>query len=339
MKNQEMRVVYAQTLIELAEKDDSIVVLEADLMRSTGTGKFKEKFPDRLFDIGVAEANMVGIACGLSAGGKIPFATSFGCFSTRRAYDQFFLSGNYARQNVKLVGTDPGISAAFNGGTHMPFEDVGIMRNIPGLVVFEPCDPISLKKLLIQNAKYRGCTYMRLYRKPAMEIYSPNEEFELGKGKVLRYGPDVTLIAAGVVMLSQALKAVELLQIKGISASLIDMHTIKPIDKELVLDYAKKTKAIVTCENHQIINGLGSAVAEVLAENYPVLMKRMGIEDEFGEVGTQDELLAKFKLTAKDIVNTVVELLKKESNDRENSYRINTCRINAQERNNRTSKK
>ncbi len=311
MKSVEMRTVYVQTLIEMAELNEQIVVLEADLMRATGTGIFKEKFPHRLFDVGVAEANMVGIACGLSAGGKIPFAASFGCFATRRAYDQFFLSGNYARQNVKLVGTDPGISATFNGGTHMPFEDVGIMRNIPSLTVFEPCDPVSLKKLLQCSAAHKGCTYMRLHRKPAVEIYSLDEKFELGKGKILKEGTDVTLIASGAIMVNQALKAVEQLSVEGISASLIDMHTVKPIDKNLVLEYARKTGAIVTCENHQVVNGLGSAVAEVLAENYPVLMKRVGINDEFGEVGTQDELLVRFRLTATDIVASVKELLKK----------------------------
>ena len=305
----EMRTIYAQTLIEIAESDDRVVVLEADLMKATGTGIFKERFPHRMFDVGVAEANMVGIACGLSAGGKIPFAASFGCFASRKTYDQFFVSGNYARRNVKLVGTDPGISATFNGGTHMPFEDVGIMRNIPGLVVFEPCDPVSLKKLLRCSATHNGCTYMRLHRKPVVEIYTPDEEFELGKGNVLREGVDITLIASGAIMVHQAVIAADMLMREGISATLIDMHTVKPIDKDLVLKYARKTGVIVTCENHQIINGLGSAVAEVLAENYPILMKRIGINDEFGEVGTQDDLLVRFCLTATDIVASIKELL------------------------------
>ena len=158
MAQLEMRAVYAQTLIELAEKDERIVLLEADLMKASGTGVFRNKFPERTFNMGVAEANMVGVAAGLSAGGKIPFADTFGCFAARRTYDQFFISANYARLNVKLVGTDPGISAAYNGGTHMPFEDLGIMRNIPKLTVFEPCDPVSLKKLVQQAADHYGCT-------------------------------------------------------------------------------------------------------------------------------------------------------------------------------------
>jgi transketolase len=309
----EMRAVYAQTLIELAEVDDRIVLLEADLMKATGTTIFKNKFPDRTFNVGVAEANMVGIAAGLSAGGKIPFAASFGCFAARRTYDQFFISANYAQQNVKLVGTDPGISSAYNGGTHMPFEDAGIMRDIPKLIVFEPCDPVSLRKLVIQSANHKGCTYMRLHRKATRTLYPENEEFELGKGKVLVDGIDVTLIATGVIMVNEALTAQELLWEKGISAAVIDMHTIKPIDAELVLQYARKTGAILTCENHQVMNGLGSAVAETLSESYPTLLKRIGINDEFGEVGTQDYLKERFHLNAESIVNSAKELLKKKN--------------------------
>ena len=300
-----MRAVYAQTLIELAEKDERIVLLEADLMRASGTGVFKGRFPERTFNMGVAEANMVGVAAGLSAGGKIPFATTFGCFAARRTYDQFFVSANYAQLNVKLTGTDPGISAAFNGGTHMPFEDYGIMRNVPKLVVFEPCDPVSLKKLLHQSAYHQGCTYMRLYRKPLNSIYSEDETFELGKGKVLNDGTDATIIATGALMVQEALKAAETLKSDGISAAVIDMHTVKPIDAELIIKYAKKTGLIITFENHQIINGLGSAVAETLAENCPCRLKRIGVEDEFGEVGTQEFLQERFKLTAGNIVEVV----------------------------------
>lgn len=307
--NIEMRAVYANTIIELAESDDRIVLLEADLMKASGTTVFKNKFPERTFNVGVAEANMVGIASGLSAGGKIPFAASFGCFAARRTYDQFFISANYAQQNVKLTGTDPGISSAYNGGTHMPFEDVGIMRDIPKVVIFEPCDPVSLKKLLIQCAKHKGSTYMRLHRKPAAILYPEAEEFELGKGKILVDGTDITLIASGVIMVNEALKAQKILLQEGISAAVIDMHTIKPLDSELVLKYARKTGAIVTCENHQIMNGLGSAVAEVLSENYPTLLMRIGINDEFGEVGTQEYLLERFQLTASHISSKAKKLL------------------------------
>ena len=299
----EMRAVYAQTLIEMAEQDERIVLLEADLMKASGTTVFKNRFPERTFNMGVAEANMVGVAAGLSAGGKIPFADTFACFAARRTYDQFFISGNYARLNVKLVGTDPGIASEYNGGTHMPFEDMGIMRNIPKLVVFEPGDPVSLKKLTIKSACHHGCTYMRLFRKPATVLYPEDEEFEFGKGKVLKDGTDVTLIATGVLMLAEALKASQMLQDEGISAAVIDMFTIKPVDTELILFYARKTGGIVTCENHQRVNGLGSAVAETLIENEPVLMHRIGVRDEFGEVGTIDYLLERYQLTAGHIVS------------------------------------
>ncbi len=305
----EMRAVYAQTLIELAERDENIVILEADLMRASGTRPFKEKFPERTVNVGVAEANMVGVAAGLSATGKIPFAATFACFAGRRVYDQFFISGNYAQLNVKLVGTDPGVTAAYNGGTHMPFEDLGTMRNIPKLVVFEPSDPVSLAKLIPQSAYHKGCTYMRLQRKLALVLYADDAEFELGKGNVLRDGANITLIATGAVMVPEALEAAALLEQDGVSTAVIDMHTVKPIDAELVLRYAEKTGAIVTCENHQIYNGLGSAVAEVLAEHKPTLMKRVGVNDEFGEVGPLDYLKGRFGMTAENIYKNATELL------------------------------
>ena len=307
-----MRAVYAQTLIELAEKDERIVLLEADLMKASGTTVFRNRFPERTFNVGVAEANMVGIAAGLSAGGKIPFADTFGCFAARRTYDQFFISANYARLNVKLVGTDPGISAAYNGGTHMPFEDLGIMRNIPKLKVFEPCDPVSLKKLVQQAAYCQGSTYMRLYRKPLEPIYSEDEAFEIGKGKALKDGSHVAIIAIGALMVQEAMRAAGLLENEGISAAVIDMHTVKPVDEALIVRFAEKTGLIITFENHQIINGLGSAVAETLAENCPgCRLKRIGVEDEFGEVGTQEYLQERFKLTAENIVNNVKKILHK----------------------------
>lgn len=309
MTGKDMRAVYAETLIELAKKDDRIVVLEADLMAATGTKCFKSEFPERLFNVGVAEANMVGVAAGLSASGKIPFANTFGCFAARRAYDQFFVSANYAKLNVKLVGSDPGVTAALNGGTHMPFEDIGIMRNIPGLVVFEPCDVVSMNALVQKSASHKGSTYMRLHRKGTASVYKEGEVFTLGKGKVISDGTDLTLIASGLVMVQEAIAAAKQLESEGISTAVIDMHTTKPIDSELVLEYADKTGAIVTCENHQVINGLGSAVAEVLSENKPTLIKRVGINDEFGQVGTLDFLKEHFGLNSKNIVAQAKELI------------------------------
>lgn len=306
----EMRAVYTQTLLELAALNPNIMVLEADLSKATATGPFREQFPDRFINVGVAEANMVGIAAGLSSEGKIPFAASFGCFSSRRVYDQFFISACYAQLNVKLIGTDPGITAELNGGTHMPLEDMGIMRNIPGLTVFEPSDPTSLKQLLKLSAAAPKSSYMRLHRQMAPVLYSESVRFELGKGHVLRTGTDVTLIATGVVMVNEALKAVDQLAASGISATLIDMHTIKPIDQALVLEWAEKTGAVVTCENHSILNGLGSAVAEVLSEHRPTPLKRVGVRDSFGEVGNLAYLKDRFGLHAAGICEAVQVVLK-----------------------------
>ncbi|MCF7934162.1 MAG: transketolase family protein [Spirochaetia bacterium] len=307
----DMRDVYAQTLVDLAENDDRICVLEADLMNATGTKVFKQRFPERMFDVGVAEANMVGVASGLSAEGKIPFAASFGTFASRRTFDQFFLSANYAQLNVKLVGTDPGITAQFNGGTHMPFEDIGMMRLVPNLVIIEPSDLVSCEALIRAAAAHQGSMYIRMHRKGSNTIYDENEQFELGKGKVLVDGTDVTLIAAGFVMVPEALKAAEILKKEGISAAVIDMHTIKPLDNELVLAYAKKTGAIVTCENHQVTGGLGGAVAELLTAEYPALLGRIGAQDMFGQVGTQDYLIKAYEMTAEDIAQKAMATISK----------------------------
>jgi transketolase len=305
----DLRVIYTETLMELAEKDDKICVLEADLMLATGTGSFKSKFPERTFDVGVAEANMVGVASGLAAAGKIPWAATFGCFASRRAFDQFFLSGNYSGLKVKLVGTDPGVSAAFNGGTHMPFEDMAMMRTIPGLTIIEPCDRRSLKELMKQASYLDGSVYMRLHRKGGMSIYDENTKIELGKGNVVTDGTDITIIGAGLIMMEEAVKAVELLKAEGISAALIDMHTIKPLDKELVLKYAEKTGAILTCENGQAAGGLGGAVAELLCDERPTPLSRIGSQDKFGQVGTQDFLKEAYGFTAENMVKQAKALM------------------------------
>jgi len=311
MADKEMRAVYCETLIRLAEKDSRIFVMEADLMKATGTVPFKTAYPDRVVNAGAAEANMVGVAAGLSAAGKIPFAATFACFASRRAYDQFFISGNYAQLNIKLVGTDPGITAAFNGGTHMPFEDIGMMRLIPNLWIMEPSDPVSLEKLLEASAAHNGCTYMRLPRKPAPALYGPEEHFHIGKGKVLRDGKDITIIALGVVMVGEALKAAQKLEEQGISAAVIDALSVKPLDKDLILDYAAKTRRIITAENHQVLCGLGGAVAELCSRERPTPIAMVGVQDEFGEVGTQDWLQERFHLTAAEIVRQSQELMKK----------------------------
>jgi len=305
-----MRDIYCQTLIELAKKNDQIVVLDADLMSSMGMIPFLKAFPERTFNCGVQEANMIGVAAGLSATGKVPYAHTFGPFATRRCYDQVFLSGAYAKSNIRITGSDPGVTAAYNGGTHMPFEDLGIMRNVPEMTIIIPTDSIMLKNITKQTAELFGMFYIRLLRKNAIKIYEKGSTFEIGKAIKLKEGTEVTIIANGI-MVTEALNAAYMLEEKGISARVLDMFTLKPIDKEEIIVCAKETGAIVTAENHNIINGLGSAVAEVLVENIPIPMERIGVKDMFGEVGPVDYLKERFELTASDIVSKVEKVLKR----------------------------
>jgi len=306
----EMRNAYCQTLIELARENERIVALDADLMSSMGMIPFLKEFPERTFNCGVQEADMMGIAAGLSITGKIPFAHTFATFATRRCYDQVFMSGAYAKANVRIIGSDPGVTSAYNGGTHMPFEDMGIMRNIPEMTVLEPTDSVMLIDIIKQLVELYGMFYIRLLRRDAIKIYIEGTTFKIGKAVKLKDGKDVTIIANGI-MVAEALNAAHMLEKKGISARLIDMFTLKPIDKEAIIVCAKETGAIVTAENHNIINGLGSAVAEVLAENIPTPMERVGVKDLFGEVGPVDYLKERFELTANDIVKKVEKVLKR----------------------------
>jgi transketolase len=295
-----MRAVYCDTLMDMAEKDSRVVALDADLMNSMGMSPFLKKFPERTFNCGIQEADMVGIAAGLSATGKIPFAHTFGPFAIRRCFDQIFISAAYAKLNVRIIGSDPGITAAFNGGTHMPFEDMGLLRTIPNATILEPADGVMLENLLRQVKDMYGVFYIRLLRKEPVMIYEPGSTFEIGKGVTLHDGSDVTLIASGF-LLPDALEAAELLEKQGISTRVVNIFTWKPIDKELIAKCAKETGAIVTVENHNTIGGLGSAVAEVLVENAPVPMERIGSQDRFGEVGPVDYLKKAFEMTAEDI--------------------------------------
>ena len=304
----EMRNVYCETLMEIAEINKNIVVLDADLMSSMGMMKFANTYPERTFNVGVQEANMIGVAAGLSATGKIPFAHSFGPFATRRCFDQLFLSCGYAKLNVRVVGSDPGVTAAFNGGTHMPFEDMGIVRNIPGVTILEPVDATMLTSLVQQTADMYGVFYIRLLRKNAIKIYKDGSTFEIGKGITLKEGHDVTIIASGI-MVDDSLTAAQELEKQGVSARVVNIFTLKPIDKNLIIQCAAETGAIVTVENHSIINGLGSAVAEVVGENMAVPMERVGINDSFGEVGPQDYLKQRFGITSENIVAKVNKVL------------------------------
>lgn len=305
-----MRDAYVDTLIQLAEQDDRIVLVDADLMLAMGIKRFAEKFPDRAINSGVQEANMYGVAAGLSVLGFIPYAHTFACFASRRACDQIFVSCAYPQLNVRVVGSDPGVTAALNGGTHMPFEDLGIMRLIPGMTVIEPTDSVMIRDIVRQTASLYGMFYIRLVRRNAMSVYAEGSVFEIGRSVTLREGSDVTIIACGLCV-SEALQASEILSAKGIKSRVLDMFTIKPIDKEAIIQAAKDTGAIVTAENHNYFNGLGSAVAEVLVENFPVPMERVGVQDEFGEVGHLQYLKERFGLTAEFIASKAEKALER----------------------------
>jgi transketolase len=309
VESKEMRLAYAETLVELGAINKNIVVLEADLMRATGTGIFQKAYPDRFFNVGVAEANMVGVASGLSTTGKIPFAATFACFASRRVFDQFFLSANYAKLNVKLVGTDPGVTAAYNGGTHMPFEDLALMRVIPRLTIVEPSDPRSCAALIKAAAETYGCVYLRIPRKAVPYLYPENEQFQFGKAKLLKKGSDVAFVALGALMVQEALRASEILAQEGIRAAVLDVLTLKPLDTEALVALAQECPIMISAENHQVTGGLGSAVAELLAETgYRGKFARIGIQDEFGEVGTQDYLVKRFGLDAETLVRRAKSL-------------------------------
>lgn len=307
---EEMRNVYCNTLIDLARADERIVSLDCDLSSSCGTKKFRQVFPDRAFNMGIQEQNACAAAGGMSAAGLIPFFHTFAVFATRRVYDQIFLSCAYAGQNVKIVGCDAGVSATYNGGTHMAFEDVGIMRVMPAVTIVEPSDPCMMRQILPQVAAMNGVVYLRMPRKTVYDLYEDGSTFTLGKAEIIREGTDVTIIATGMEVI-HALRAAEQLAQEGISARVVDMFTVKPIDAACICRCAKETGAIVTCENGNIIGGLGSAVAEVLVESDPIPMERVGVQDEFGEVGQQDYLEERFGLTAPFIVKKVKRVLER----------------------------
>ncbi|MHB1419709.1 MAG: transketolase family protein [Bacillota bacterium] len=296
----EMRKAYCDSLISVAKEDSRIVLIDCDLSSSMGTKDFYKAFPNRSFNVGIEESNGCGVAAGMSATGLIPFFHSFAVFTSRRIYDQIFVSCAYASLNVKLIGGDAGVSATYNGGTHMAFEDFGALRCIPNITLIEPSDAVMMKDIIPQIAKHYGVDYIRMPRKQVPRIYEEGSEFTIGKAVLVREGTDVSIIASGMTVY-ESIKAAEALAVEGISARVIDMFTIKPIDKDCIIECAKKTGAIITVENHNIINSLGSAVSEVLVENAPVPMERVGVQDEFGEVGQQSYLMERFGLTAKTI--------------------------------------
>lgn len=307
-ETQEMRGAFCETMMHLALENEKIVLLDADLMSAMGTTPFKKKFAERTIDCGIQEANMVGVASGLSATGKIPFAHSFGPFITRRACDQIFVSAAYAHLNVKLIGSDPGITAQVNGGTHMPFEDMGLMRSIPQVMAIEPTDISVLKSVLRQMSEMYGVQYMRLVRKSCKRIYKDDQDFEIGKAITIKEGRDLTFIASGYCV-ANAIEASRQLHKLGIDAGVIDMFTWKPIDEDAIVKAAVTSKAIVTCENHNVTTGLAAAVSDVIVRHHPVVMERIGVHDRFGQVGNLDFLAGEYGLRAEDMIETAKKVI------------------------------
>ena len=304
----EMRQALADALVKTAETDERIVVLEADLMSCHATKGFKSAYPDRFINVGIAEQNLIGVSAGLATMGKIPCAYSFGPFATRRCYDQIFISVAYAKQPVKIVGTDPGVTAEANGGTHMPFEDMSLMRAIPKMVCFEPTDATMIETALPHIIAHNGPVYIRMPRKKQEKVYDEIKDFSLGKAIELRDGKDVTIIASGI-MVSRAVEASDILKEEGISARVLNMHTWKPIDEDAIVKAVKETGALVTCENHSTNGGLGSAVAEVVVEKCPAPVEMIGVRNSFGEVGKLPYLSERFGLTTKDIIEGVRKVI------------------------------
>ena len=304
----ELRKVFADTLARMMDQNTDVVYLEADLGGAIGTTRLFQEYPKQAFDLGIMEANMVGVGAGMSIKGKIPFMHSFGTFTSRRCADQTFISGNYNKANIKLVGSDPGITAEANGGTHMPFEDMGIYRSFPEMTILDVAEPYLLEQVLKQMAQQYGVMYIRFPRKEKEEYYKGTENIEIGKGNVVRDGKDSTVIASGIEV-PAALAAAEILEKEGIRVRVVDMFTVKPLDRELVLQCAKDTGAIVTAENHNMYGGLGSAVAEVVAEEARVPFARVGVPDCFGEVGDKAFLAQKFGLTPEHIAEKVKKVI------------------------------
>jgi transketolase len=300
------REAYGKALAQLIVEDKNVVVLDADLSKSTKTADAKAVCPERHFNVGIAEGNMMGVAAGLASCGNTVFASSFAMFATGRAYEQVRNSIGYTHLNVKICATHAGITLGEDGASHQSIEDIALMRAIPGMTVIQPCDDIETKQVIQAIAKIKGPCYVRLGRAAVDTVNSEDYVFELGKGSVLRQGNDITLVATGM-MVQQALQAATTLSEQGIEVSVINIHTIKPLDEALILEYAKKSKLVVTCEEHSKFGGLGSAVAETLSKNHPVKMAMVAVNDTFGESGTPNALIEKYGLTAKDIVKTVLE--------------------------------
>ena len=295
------RASYGEVLAELGSKNENVVVLDADLSGATKTSVFAKKFPDRFFDVGIAEQDLMGTATGMATFGKIPYVSTFAVFAAGRAYDQVRNTIAHTNSNVKICATHAGITVGEDGATHQMLEDIGMMKAIPNMTVICPSDDTQTKWIIKEISKIDGPVYVRLSRLATPVIYEEHNQFEIGKGVQIGNGTDATIIAAGVTV-AEALKAQEILKGKGIDVRVVDMHTIKPIDKELIIKCAKETKRIITIEDHSTIGGLGSSVCDVLSENYPTKVEKMGINDKFGESGKAEELMRFYGIDAQAIV-------------------------------------
>jgi len=308
-KEMATRDAYGITLVDLGEKDSRVVVLDADLSCSTKTSKFAKSFPERFFNIGISEQDMIGTAAGLALAGMIPFASTFAIFATGRAWEQIRQTVCYSNANVKIVATHGGITVGEDGATHQALEDIALMRVIPDMTVIVPADAYETSQSIYFAANYYGPVYIRLGRAKVPPVMPENYKFQLGKAHIFNLGKDVNIIANGL-MVSEALKAAEILNKEGISTGVTNFSTVKPLDEEALLKIAKSSRLILTAEEHSIIGGLGSAVSEFIAENYPVTVKRIGIRDSFGCSGPWKELLKFYGLTSENIINTAKKYLK-----------------------------
>lgn len=302
--------VFSETMEELFQEDSSVVYIDADLMASMRTKNLWEKYPENVFNTGIQEANMVGVAGGMNLVGLKPYIHSFAPFAVRRCFDQIYVTIGYAHKNVRIIGSEPGICATDNGGTHMTFEDMALMRTIPEACVIDISDAGMFRQLLKKTKNRKGVTYFRTPRRGLPDIYAPETVFDVGEGKVLCEGDDAAVIASGI-MVSSALQAADALHGMGIEVSVIDPVTVKPLDSALIEMYARRTKALVTVENHSVTGGLGSAVAEAVSESFPVAVERIGVNDRFGQVGNEIFLREQYSLTTEDIVNRVRKVVKR----------------------------
>ena len=300
------RQSYGEALLELGKENKNIVVFDADLSTATKTNIFAKEFPERFYDMGIAEQNMISTAAGMSTCGKIPYASTFAVFAAGRAYDQIRNSVCYPKLNVKICATHAGVTVGEDGATHQMIEDISLMRTLPNMIVLSTSDDVQTKWAVKEISKINGPVYLRLSRLATPIIYGENQKFEIGKAVQIGEGTDATIFATGVTV-SEAIKAQEILENKGIKVRVVDIHTVKPIDKDMVIKCAKETKKLISVEDHNVIGGLGSAISEVLTEEYPVKLVRMGINDTFGKSGKAIELMQYFGITAENIVEKVVK--------------------------------